>query len=129
MDNAPSAPRKRHALIVDDNTQLAWFFQEILKLHGYGVTVLADGAAALKFVGANHADVVICDLQMPQLEGDLFYATVERTQPKLARRFIFITGVADDERFQKFVRTVDATVLRKPVAVETLLAEIERVVR
>lgn len=129
METNISAPRKRHILIVDDNTQLAWFFQEILKLHGYDSTVLADGAEALKFVAANPTDAVICDLQMPQLEGDLFYATVERTQPKLARRFILITGVADGERFQKFVRTVEAAVLRKPVAVETLLAEIERVLR
>jgi CheY-like chemotaxis protein len=129
METNISAPRKRHVLIVDDNTQLAWFFQEILKLHGYDATVLADGAAALKFVLAHHTDAVVCDLQMPQLEGDLFYATVERTQPALARRFIFITGVADDARFQKFVSTVDAPVLRKPVAVETLLAEVGRVVR
>lgn len=129
MDTSTNVPRERHVLIVDDNTQLAWFFQEILKLHGYDVTILADGAQALQFVLAHPTDVVICDLQMPHLEGDLFYATVERTQPKLARRFIFITGLADDERFQSFVRTVDATVLRKPVAVETLLAEVERVLR
>ena len=129
MDTNISAHRKRHILIVDDNTQLAWFFQEILKLHGYDATILADGAEAVKFVMTHHTDAVICDLQMPQLEGDLFYATVERTQPALARRFIFITGVADDARFQKFVSTVDAPVLRKPVAVETLLAEIERVLR
>lgn len=129
MDANPCAPRKRHILIVDDHTQLAWFFQEILKLHGFEATVLADGAAALKFVMVHPTEAVICDLQMPQLEGDLFYATVERTQPALARRFIFLTGVADDARFQKFVRTVDAAVLRKPVAVETLLAEIARVVR
>ena len=129
METNTSVPRKRHVLIVDDNTQLAWFFQEILKLHGYDSTALADGAAAVKFVTTQHTDAVICDLQMPQLEGDLFYATVERTQPALARRFIFITGVADDARFQKFVSTVDAPVLRKPVAVETLLAELERVLR
>ena len=129
METSASVPRKRHVLIVDDNTQLAWFFQEILKLHGYDATILADGAEAVNFVMTQHTDVVICDLQMPQLEGDLFYATVERTQPALARRFIFITGVADDARFQKFVSTVEAPVLRKPVAVETLLAEIERVLR
>ena len=124
-----SAPRKRHVLIVDDNTQLAWFFQEILKLNGFESTVLGDGAEAVKFVMTQHVDAVVCDLQMPQLEGDLFYATVERTQPALARRFVFITGVADDPRFQKFVSTVEAPVLRKPVAVETLLAAIGRVLR
>jgi CheY-like chemotaxis protein len=129
METSTSAPRKRHVLIVDDNTQLAWFFQEILKRHGYDSTVLADGATAVKFVMTQQTDAVICDLQMPQLEGDLFYATVERTQPALARRFIFITGVADDARFQKFVSTVDAPVLRKPVPVEKLLEALNRVLQ
>jgi hypothetical protein len=38
---------------------------------------------------------VVCDLQMSGVEGDLLYATVERSNPSLARRFIFITGLDD----------------------------------
>ncbi len=127
METAAREPCKRHVLIVDDNVELARFFQEILKLHGYEATVMADGASALKHILHHPADAVICDLQMPQLDGDLFYATVERAQPSLARRFIFITGLADDPRFEKFVSTVDAPVLRKPVPVETLLNEVGRI--
>ena len=71
--------------------------------------------------------MIICDLQMTQLDGDLFFATIERVKPALARRFIFVTGLADEARFQKFVSTVEVPVLRKPVPVEMLLDEIERV--
>jgi two-component system, cell cycle sensor histidine kinase and response regulator CckA len=129
METNSGTPRRRHVVIVDDNAELAWFFSEILKLHGYDSTVLSDAVQALKYVLSHHTDVVICDLQMPQLDGDLFYATVERANPGLARRFVFITGVADEARFHTFVSTVDAPVLRKPVAVETLLSEIERIIR
>jgi DNA-binding NtrC family response regulator len=129
METSNGPPRRRHVVIVDDNAELAWFFSEILKLHGYDTTVLSDAVSALKYVLSHHTDVVICDLQMPQLDGDLFYATVERTNPALARRFVFVTGVADKERFHQFVHTVEAPVLEKPVAVETLLSEVERVTR
>lgn len=129
METSNANPRKRHVAIVDDNAELAWFFSEILKLHGYEATVLPDATLALKYVLSQHTDVIICDLQMPQLDGDLFYATVERTQPALARQFIFLTGLAEDLRFHNFICTVKAPVLRKPVPVETLLAEIERVLR
>ncbi len=129
MDTNTATPRKRHVVIVDDNADLAWFFSEILKLHGYETTVLSDATLALKYVLSHHTDVIICDLQMPRLDGDLFYATVERAQPALARRFIFITGQVDEKRFRSFISTVTAPVLAKPVAVETLLAEIERVLR
>jgi two-component system, sensor histidine kinase and response regulator len=129
METNNATPRKRHVVIVDDNAELAWFFSEILKLHGYEATILPAATLALKYVLSHHTDVIICDLQMPQLDGDLFYATVERTQPALARQFIFVTGLVDQKRFHSFTATVAAPVLQKPVAVETLLAEIERILR
>lgn len=127
MEIRNATPPKRHVVIVDDNAELAWFFAEILKLHGYEATIFSDAVAALKHVIAQDPEVIICDLQMPQLDGDLFYATVERSNPALSRRFVFITGEADDKRFQHFASTVRAPILHKPVAVETLLAEVERV--
>jgi two-component system sensor histidine kinase/response regulator len=129
METSNGHPRKRHVLIVDDNAELAWFFSEILRLHGYEATMMSDAVFALKRLLSHPPDVVICDLQMPTLDGDLFFATVERVKPELVRRFIFVTGLAEDARFHRFVRTVEAPVLRKPVAVETLLAEVARVAR
>lgn len=129
MDTGNPAQRRRHVVIVDDDADLAWFFQEILRLHGYESAIFNHPVPALKHVLSQHTDVIICDLQMPGLDGDLFYATVERTQPALAQRFIFVTGMADQERFQTFINTVEAPVLRKPVAVEKLLEEIARLTR
>lgn len=127
MDTIPNAPRKRHVLIVDDDVELARFFSELLRLHGYEVSVEADATLALKHALLQQTDAVICDLHMPALDGDLFYATIERTNPQLARRFIFVTGQADEERFRKFISTVDAPVLRKPVPMETLVTEVHRI--
>lgn len=129
METNTVNPRKRQIVIVDDNADLAWFFAEILKLHGYEALIFADPVSALKHLLSQPTDAVICDLQMPQLDGDLLYATVERTKPELARRFLFVTAVADQPRFQHFLGTVEAPVLLKPVAVESLLAEIERLTR
>lgn len=127
METEPIAPRKRHVLIVDDDVELAQFFSELLRLHGYDTSVESDATLALKHALLQQTDAVICDLQMPALDGDLFYATVERTNPQLARRFIFVTGLADEERFRKFISTVDAPVLRKPVPMETLVTEVHRI--
>jgi len=127
MDAAPRAARKRHVLIVEDNLELAVTYQELLQVQGYEVSLSPNGAEALKHVMIHPTDAVVCDLQMPRLEGDLLYATIERAQPALARRFVFITGVADDARFQEFIAHVQTPVLRKPVPVTALLAEVARV--
>jgi CheY-like chemotaxis protein len=121
-------PRKRHVLIVDDDIELAWAFKESLERRGYDATIVPDGTLALKFVQEHELDAVVCDLQMSRLEGDLLYAAIERSDPSLARRFIFITGLADDGQLRKFVDSVEMPVLHKPVKLDAFLGEVARVV-
>jgi CheY-like chemotaxis protein len=120
---------KRHVLIVDDNLELADTFKQLLEAHGYDVTLTSNGVLALKHILHKSVDAVVCDLKMPQLEGDMFFTTVERLNPALARRFIFITGMAEDPHFQKFVANVKAPLLRKPVPLEKLLAALSSVLQ
>lgn len=118
---------RRHILIVDDNLELAENFRHLLEEHQFEITVVSNGVLALKHILHKPVDAVLCDLKMPQLEGDLFFNTVERVDPALARRFVFVTGQADDPHFEKFVATVKAPVLRKPVAFEHLLSTLKAV--
>ena len=128
METSNGTPRKKHVLIVDDDVQLAWSLKEILEAKGYEATIVPDGALALKFVLDHRPDAVVCDLQISRVEGDLLYATLERSYPLLARRFVFIVGADEHSQFQKFIDTVELPVLRKPVAVEVLLDEVARAV-
>jgi DNA-binding NtrC family response regulator len=127
MDTNNGTPRKRHVLIVDDDIQLAWSLKQSLERDGYDATIVPHGGLALKFVQEHHLDAVVCDLQMPRVEGDLLYATIERLNPSLARRFIFITGVNGCPQFQKFIDTIDLPALHKPVALDALRGEVMRV--
>jgi CheY-like chemotaxis protein len=125
-DANPGVARPRHVVVVEDDAPLAAAYREVLEAQGYDVSLFPNGAEALKHVMVHPTDAVICDLEMPRLEGDLFYATIERAQPALARRFIFLTGLAEDERFQEFIAHVQAPVLRKPVQMAELQAELTR---
>jgi len=121
-----TAPRKRHVLIVEDELELAQAYKQLLEEHHYDVSTAPNGVLALKQILRKEVDAIVCDLKMPQLEGDLFYATVERTKPYLAQRFIFITGYADDPKYQPFLKQVKSPVLRKPVPIEKLLEELDK---
>ena len=127
MDTNNGTPRKKHVLIVDDDIQLAWSLKETLESDGYEATIVPDGALALKFVLEHQLDAVVCDLQMSRVEGDLLYATVERTNPSLARRFIFMIGLEDHPQFQKFIDSIELPALYKPVALDALRGEVMRV--
>jgi CheY-like chemotaxis protein len=115
------ADKPRHLLVVDDNLELAQNYQELLRDHGYQVSLAANGVQALKFILANELDAILCDLSMPQLEGDMFHLTVQRVRPQLARRFIFVTGNAGNPRYDEFLKNVGSPVLYKPISVDRLL--------
>lgn len=119
---------KKHVLLVDDDLTLAETYKELIAAHGYDVSTAANGVLAIKHFLNHDVDAIVCDLKMPELEGDMFYAAIERIQPGLHKRFIFITGVADDPVFKMFISKTKSPVLRKPVAIEKLMAEIKRVV-
>jgi DNA-binding NtrC family response regulator len=127
MHTCNGRPRKRHVLILDDDIPLAWSLKETLELRGYEATIVPEGTLALKYVSEHTLDAVVCDLQMVRLEGDLLHATVERSNPLLAQRFIFITGGGNISRFEKFAGSAELPVLHKPVEVEALVGEVVRV--
>ena len=127
METVNGTRLKKHVLIVDDDIPLAWSLKESLESDGYEATIVPDGALALKFVLQHQLDAVVCDLQMAGVEGDLLYATVGRTNPSLARRFIFIIGLDARSQFQKFIDSVELPVLCKPVALDALRGEVVRV--
>jgi len=130
MDTDPRtcAARKRHVLILDDDISLAWSLKQTLELRGYEATIVPEGTLALKFVSQHDLDAVVCDLQVLHLEGDLLHATVERSNPSLARRFIFITTNGNGSRFEQFAGSAELPVLHKPVEVDALVGEVVRVV-
>ena len=127
METVNGTLRKKHVLIVDDDISLAWSLKATLEQDGYEATIVPHGGLALKFVQNHQLDAVVCDLQTSCVEGDLLYATIERSNPSLARRFVFITGLDDYPQFQKFIDTTALPALYKPVALDVLRGEVMRV--
>jgi len=125
VDRQP-ASHKKCVLIVDDDLELASIYQHLLKTFNYEVSTATNGKKALEQLLSRDVDAIICDLRMPELEGDLFYSTIERVKPYLCRRFIFLTGAADDPKYHSFLGQVRSPVLHKPVHPERLLMELQQ---
>lgn len=113
--------RQRQVLLVDDNAELAQTYRELLEAFGYRVTTAENGEEGLKFILANEVDAIVCDLSMPQMEGDEFYEAVRRARPETGRRFIFLTGHLNNPRFDPFLKRENPRVLYKPVPMDKLL--------
>ena len=112
-------------LLVEDDAQFAELLKEFLESYNYSVTIAADGVQGMKRVMERDYDVILCDLLMPNLPGDMFYIGVERVKPQLAKRFIFITGHQNNPKIGAFVKKVRALTLFKPFEMHLLMETIE----
>ena len=114
--------RLHHILLVDDDLDLLNLIKEMLELNDYTVSTATNGVEALKTIMSKEVDVIICDLMMPNMAGDMFYLAVERVKPHLCQRFIFLTGYESHPKFGPFLKKINVQVVSKPVTMDKLLS-------
>jgi DNA-binding response OmpR family regulator len=111
----------KNILLVDDDEELADTLKLLLESRNFIVTTARNGADALREVMAFDFDVIICDLLMPKMPGDMFYLAVQKSKPQMTQRFVFVTGHADNPKVDAFLKSVDGLVIFKPVLTEELV--------
>ena len=119
----------KNVLLVDDDEDLAITLKLLLEAHNYIVTTAVHGVDALREVMAFDFDVIICDMMMPKMAGDMFYLAVQKVKPHLNSRFLFVTGHADNPKVDTFLKSIDAQVIFKPVLTEELVRGIGMVLK
>jgi len=127
ISDEDAAAGQRTILLLDDESQVAAVLKDYLESRSFHVTTAKDGVEGLKKIMASNFDVILCDLMMPNLPGDMFYLAVQRTKPQLCKKFIFMTGYPSDPKWQAFISRVKGVVLAKPFEFQLLLESITRV--
>ena len=120
IDETPKLEIKR-ILLIDDDHELADTLKLLLEAHNFVVTVAYDGVEGLRETIVMDFDVILCDLMMPHMPGDMFYLAVQKMKPHLSSRFIFITGYSNDQRVSQFLHRVNGLVIHKPACTEDLI--------
>lgn len=110
---------KRIALIVDDEESILSLqisFLDDLGIEAYGVK---SGEEAVQFLQHRPVDLIISDIRMPgALNGIQFYEWVQNNQPKLAHRFLFITGDEGAVRDRQVSSPLEVPCIQKPFRFE-----------
>ncbi|RKG73119.1 response regulator, partial [Corallococcus sp. CA049B] len=117
--------RRGRVLIVDDEPRLAQSMRLLLEPDHEVVTVTRGEDALAKAAAGESFDVVLCDLQMPGMDGIAVYRRLQQEAPGLASRVVFISGGASSPEARAFLETVAQRVLEKPVRPDVLLSTVE----
>jgi CheY-like chemotaxis protein len=116
-----SADIARKVLLVEDDPAFQEIMRDFLTESGYEVKAVQNGVEGVHEVLAGDFEVILCDMMMPTLPGDMFFRAVERMRPHLCERFVFMTGHRGNQKVNDFVSNVNGTMLTKPFQVDDLL--------
>jgi signal transduction histidine kinase/ActR/RegA family two-component response regulator len=124
----PEARRPLHVLIAEDNVVNQRLTTRLLEKQGHRVAVVDNGLAALAILAQQPFDLVLMDVQMPEMDGLETTAAIRAQEYGTGRHLpiIALTSHAmqgDQERC--FAAGVDAYV-SKPMKVDELYAAIDR---
>ena len=114
-------PTERSILIVDDEFGLAEMLREMLREHGYNVTLAINGRLALAILTEQRIDLVITDMMMPVMDGEELARAMRAAE--VHRRTPIIMMSSLPTRRDGFGNLFNA-VLRKPFTPDQLLATI-----
>jgi DNA-binding response OmpR family regulator len=119
-DDPGGSAKNTRVLLLEDDEMLKAAIKEFLESHFYDVVAVSNGAEGVRAVLKQEFDIIVCDMMMPKLPGDMFYTAIERMRPHLCRRFIFITGHRGNPKINEFIKQVRGTMLAKPFRMDEL---------
>jgi CheY-like chemotaxis protein len=112
--------RSRPILVVEDEANLRELIANILLLDDHDVDTARDGVEALYRIEQRAYDLIISDLQMPNLDGRGLHQALRERYGQALPRVIFVTGHAGAEEYVPFLAETGDPVLTKPFSVDDL---------
>lgn len=114
---------KPRILIVDDASLVRRYYREALEAAGYEVDEALNGLEGLERLLTTPADLLIVDVNMPQMDGLTFLRTLRRQEPATASTPAVVISTEAKPEDQAAARAAGANYyLVKPVSAEQLVA-------
>ena len=116
-------------LVVDDDPQIVLLLTGLLEDNGYRVLTAVDGASAIDCAITESPDLVLLDIQLPDMDGTLVYASFRQISQTCQIPVIFITGLDASEHIERTMTFGWCDVVYKPINLGKLLIRIQAVLQ
>jgi len=115
----------KRILLVDDeeNTRIA--LSRLLSREGYLVETVANGFEALNHLREHDVNLIVTDINMPEMDGIEFLRELNRSFP--GSNVIMITAYGGVESYIEAINLGAFEYINKPVKIEELKSVLERV--
>jgi putative nucleotidyltransferase with HDIG domain len=117
-------PEPTHILIVDDDQAIRDLLSEGLSDSGYRCDTACDGAEGLEKVRTDGFQLVVSDIDMPEMDGVNLLQEIKKIRPDT--EIIMLTGVVDVETAIQSMRLGACDYLTKPFNLAEVRITVER---
>lgn len=116
-------------LLIENDSSILANYARVLTLEGFEVLTAINGLDGLRLARTREPDLILCDLRMPEMDGDAVLAAL-RADPRTVRMpFIFMTASADHSERAARLAQGASDYLVKPIEFKVLLDAIARQLR
>jgi CheY-like chemotaxis protein len=112
-------------LAIDDNAVQLRSFKEML-VPQYDLRVVKAASEALNFLNANKVDLILLDIEMPNVSGFEFLSDIKRIPSYIGVPVIIVSGNTGEDFLKQARNSSAADVLSKPVVPSLLINAIEK---
>ncbi|MDM7326472.1 MAG: hybrid sensor histidine kinase/response regulator, partial [Thermosynechococcus sp. Uc] len=126
----PVAPSQDTILVVDDSVNVRRFLANTLEKAGYRVEQAKDGQEAIdKLQGGLHVSALICDIEMPRLDGFGVLTQIRRIPQCQNTPVMMLTSRTGQKHRQLAEHLGAAAYFSKPFRESDLLATLDQLIR
>ena len=132
------AQKQNRILIIDDEPDTVAYLETLLQDNGYVTLSAGDGEEGMVKMKAEHPDLVLLDMSMPQKSGMRFYREMKADSELMRIPVIVVTGVTghggDKQALKRFMDTRKSIpapdgFVPKPIDRNALLKKVEELLR
>ncbi len=115
-------------LIVEDNELNMKLFRDLLEAHGYDTLEAKNGKDALKLIHNHHPDLIIMDMQLPEVSGLEVTRQIKNDDEIKTIPVVAVTAFAMKGDEEKFRAGGCEAYIAKPISVAQFVDTVKRFV-
>ncbi len=118
----------KHVLIVDDSPTVRKFVSVSLSMQGFSVVAACDGMDALEKLPQSRFDLVITDLNMPNMDGFELIKALRENPDYKDLPVIILTSLGDEANKEQGAKLGVNSYVVKPFSLEKIQYEVSKYV-
>ncbi len=121
--------KRARVLVVEDDAGTQSLLRKQLESNGFHVTIAVNGLDGLMKLEQAQPDVIVCDMNMPELDGVGFVRAIKAKNETRKIPVIFLTASNDPRHMVDGINVGARFYLTKPFEMNELIWKINRVLQ